>query len=224
MPLPFLAIGAALGAANAVGKFFTGNKQNKFANEINPNYTPYQTSQYAKQNLGAVQQMFNSRMPGSAIAGRGIEAAQANQLANIQRNATDSSTALALGNAAQGQAGQSFNELGMREGQYKAGLLDNLQSAYGQLVGEDRFKYQDMLNKYQLDANAKAALRQSAMQNKFGAVNDIASLGIKLGTGGFGLGNSKKALGGLGGSFQPKGYDQYGSEIYLDPYTGQPIQ
>ena len=178
----FTPIGAALGAAGAIGKFFTGLKQKKMANAINPQYTPYQTSQYATQNLGAVQNAYNGRMAGAANAERNIQAQQGNQLANIGRAATDSSQALALGAASQGQANQASQNLADAEGQNKRGLLDNLQNAYGTMIGEDRFKYQDMMNKYQIDMNQQAQLMNTGMQNKQGAVNDLSSLGINLGT------------------------------------------
>jgi len=190
--------GAALGAAGAIGKFFTGNKQKKLANQINPQYTPYQTSQYATQNLGAAQNAYNGRMAGAVNAERNIQTQQGNQLANIGRTATDSSQALALGMASQGQANQASENLLGIEGQNKRGLLDNLQNAYGTMIGEDRFKYQDMMNKFQFDSGSKSQLMNAAMLNKQGAVSDISSLGIKLGAmglmglmGGKGMGMQK---------------------------------
>jgi len=182
MPIdPLTAIGAGVGALNTFGRFLFGSKQNRLANQINPIYKERQISPYAQQNLGITQQLFNARMPGAAEAARNIAANQASQMANINRNATDSSQALALGAATQGAANQAYTNLGIQEGQMKYGLLDNLNRAYGQMTDELDKQQQDMLRKYQLDLEAKSGLRQSGAFNQYGALSDLSSLAIKLG-------------------------------------------
>lgn len=169
-------IGGGIGLLAGAGKYFFGKKQQKLADQINPNWKPYVESPYAKQSLGLATQMFNGRMPGAAEAGRGILGAQANQIGNIQRNATDSSTALALGQASQGQADESTNNLAIKEGGYKAGLLDNVQNAYNQLTNENHKVYDSEMQKYQTDTQNQLALRTAGINNQYSAANDTSSL------------------------------------------------
>lgn len=203
MPIPFMAIGAGLGALNSLGRFFLGNKQNNLANQINPVYKERQISPYAQQNLGITQQMFGARMPGAAEAARNIAANQASQMSNITRNATDSSQALALGAATQGATNQAYTNLGIQEGQMKYGLLDNLNNAYGQMTQELDKQQQDMLRKYGLDLEAKSGLRASGAANQYGALSDLSSLGIMLGQYA-GMGGNKPNQ--TGGFNLPQGY------------------
>ena len=166
------------------GKLFGAMKQEKLANAINPQDVTYQTNPYAKQSLGSVQNLMNGRMVGAGSAERNIAASQANQLANVSRNATDASTALALGAAAQGQANDAYENLQAKEGQQKYGLLDNLQAAYKTMIGEGDKVYQDQLRKYQNDVQAKGALRNAAWQNYAGFGNDLTSAALTAATGG----------------------------------------
>jgi len=166
--------GAIIGGIGALGKVFMGVKQNNLANQINPQYVPYQKNQFATQYLGAAQNLYNSRMPGAANFTANIQKSQADQIAKIQRNATDSSTLLALGSATQGQSNQAYSDLLGKEGQFKSGMLGQLGNATQMEISEGDKVYKDMLTKYQLDSQAQAALRQSGTNNIFGGVSDIA--------------------------------------------------
>lgn len=194
-------VGVAIGGAalSAGSKIYSGIQQGKAANKINPQYKAYTESPYAKQSLGLAQQMFNGRMAGAADASRGIQNTQGNQIANIQRNATDSSTALALGAAAQGQADSSVNNLAMQEGQYKTGLLDNIQNAYNQLTKEHQNIYQDQFDKYKLDSAAKQQLKNASTANIVGGISDIGAGALGFATAGLGGGGGamKSLTGGV---------------------------
>lgn len=186
-------IGGGIGLLAGLGKGLLGKKQLGLAGKINPNIPNYVTSPYAQQSLGLATQMLNARMPGAVEAGRNIQGAQANQIGNIQRNATDSSTALALGQAAEGQAGQSANDLAIKEGQYKTGILDNVQNAYNQLTGEHQKEYNSQLYKYGIDTQAKTDLTKAGIGNEYGAASDISSLLALLDQSGA-FGGKKKPL------------------------------
>lgn len=173
-------VGAGLGLASQLGRFLLGSKQNKLANQINPVYTEYQTSPAAKQSLSTTLNAYLGRMPGATQFGRNIQTSQANQMQNVLRNATDSSQALALGAATQGQADQAFADLATREAGYKTGILSQLNDAYSKLISEDRYKNEQMLQKYGIDLNAKMGLRGAGIGNQYGAAGDISSLLIKL--------------------------------------------
>jgi hypothetical protein len=176
-----LGIGTALGGIAAVGKFIQGAHQNKLAKKIHPVWEQYKTNPYASQQLGMAQQLFNGRMLGAANQERNIYSNQANFNANVSRNATDGSQALALAAAGQGQADQSFSNLQTQELQNKYGMLSNLNNAYGQMIGEGDKEYNSMLQKYQMDVNEKNALRGAGANNMFGAVSDLSGGLIQMG-------------------------------------------
>jgi len=178
MPLP-AAIGLGLGAAAQIGKFFSGVKQNKLANKINPIYKPYEKSIYADKQLGIANQLFNGRMAGAANQERNIATSQANATSNVNRNATDASQALALNAGVQGQTNDAFADLQMRESQNKYAMLDNLNRAYGVNINEGDKVYQDQMNKYQLDMQAKNQLRDAAMKNKYSAIEGLGGLAVE---------------------------------------------
>ena len=181
MPLPLMAIGAGVSALGSLGKIFAGAKQNKLANQINPIFQQYQKNPLAQENLAVNKNMFYGRMPGAQRAESNIMQAQSNQLANAQRGATDASQLLAMGAGLQGGANDAFSNLAAAEGQSKAGLLPSLNQAYRGVISEGDKAYDSMMQKFQMDSQAKAALRQSGMQNIFGGIGDIGAGAMQFG-------------------------------------------
>ena len=213
MPLPLL-IPAALAAINMGGKFLSGMKQTSESKKINPIWQQYKTSPYAKQQLGIAQQLFNGRMAGAPQLEQNIMSNQASNLANIGRNATDSSQLLALGGASQGATNEALSDLQIKEAQNKQMMLQNLNQAYGVNIGEGDKEYASSLDKYKMDVDRKDSLRASGALNKYGAVSDAASMGFSLAGGGFGNifggGGSMRQLGGSGMGAAPYGASVYG--------------
>lgn len=181
MPLPLMAIGAGVSALGSLGKIFAGAKQNKLANQINPMFQQYQKNPLAQENLAVNKNMFYGRMPGAQKAESNIMQAQANQLANVQRGATDASQLLAMGAGLQGGVNDAFSNLAAAEAQSKAGLLPSLNQAYRGVISEGDKAYDSMMQKFQMDTQAKAALRQSGMQNIFGGIGDIGAGAMQFG-------------------------------------------
>ena len=105
---------------------------------------------------------------------RNIYGNQANQLANVNRNATDASQALALGSAAQGQTNQAFQNLGTQEQQDYYNRLQNYTGAQQGMIAEGDKAYQDQVRKFQ----DMAGLRGAQMQNTQNAWNSVANLGF----------------------------------------------
>lgn len=168
----------ALGSA--LYKGISGVRQNRMANKIKPQQVNYQTSPYAAANVGLAQQLFNGRMAGASSAEQNIFANNANANASVNRNATNSAQALALISANQGQTDQALSNLAVQEaqsGQQRAGMLMNANQG---MVGEGDKIYQDQLRKYQEDVAAKSALRQSGMNNIYGAMGDLGGLAANL--------------------------------------------
>jgi len=54
------------------------------------------------------------------------------------------------------------------------GMFDNLSRAYAQSIAEGDKVQQNKMMKFQFDANAQNALRQSGISNIFGGASDIA--------------------------------------------------
>jgi hypothetical protein len=187
-------IGALVSGAGALGKIFSGAKQNKLANQINPFFQQYQKNPLAQENLAVNKNMFYGRMPGAQKAESNIMQSQSNQLSNLQRGATDSSQLLAVGAGLQGGTNEAFSNLAAAEGQSKAALLPSLGQAYRGAISEADKAYESMLQKYQIDRQDKAALRNAGQQNIFGGIGDIGA-GLmqygqfkSLGTGGLNQG------------------------------------
>ena len=174
MPIDPMTAGLIVSGVSALGKGIFGATQMSKANRLNPQFAEYKENPLAKQNLGVAQQLFYGRTPGMSQAQANIQAAQANQLAAGQRGATDSATLLALGAGSQGATNAALSNLAAQEGQQKMGMLDNLSRAYAMSIGEGDKVQQNKMMKFQFDANAQNALRQSGISNIFGGASDIA--------------------------------------------------
>lgn len=199
MALPLIGMGLGLlGQGFRIGQ---GIKQNSLANKINPVFNQYATSPFAKARFGTASNLFNARMAGASNMEKNISSAQGNALSSIGRNATDASQALALAAASQGTADQAFSDLQTKESMNKYNMLDNLNQAYAQMIGEGDKEYNSKLQKYQMDIEEKNALRQAGMNNIYGGIGDLSSmsfLGSQAGLG-FGRGRRSSAGGGIGG-------------------------
>jgi hypothetical protein len=160
------------GILGGVAKAGIGLYQNIKAGQMNPEYVPYQKSPYAEARLGVAQNLFNGRAAGAAAQERNIYASGANATNNINRNATDSSQALALGAGIMGQQANAFNQLGIDEAKNKYNLLDNLNQGYDAQTRENDKVYQDKLMKYKMDKEEQAQLRGAGFSNIFSGFND----------------------------------------------------
>lgn len=179
--MSFAAITVGLGVVAAGASIYSSVKQSKAANKIHPNKPEYQENPYATEQLGIAKQLFNGRMPGATQEEQNVFASQGNFLGNVNKNATDSSQALALGGLSQGAANQSFRQLGIDESKSKMGFLDNLNDAYRAMIGEGDKSYQSQYNTYLADVQAKTALRNAAAQNMQTGINSLGSTAFMAG-------------------------------------------
>jgi len=167
-------LGAVLGGVGALGKTISGFSQMKKANQIKPIFAEYEKNKLADQNLGATQNLFYGKNRAFTQAEANIRQAQSDQMSSAQRNATDSATLLATGAGAAGNANQAFSNLAGQEAQQQVGVLDNLSRAYAMSINEGDKVQANKMMKFQIDAQAQAALRESGMNNIFGGVSDLA--------------------------------------------------
>jgi hypothetical protein len=168
-------IGALVSGVGALGKVFAGAKQNRLANKINPVFQQYQQNPLAQENLAVNKNMFYGADPASLKAQSNVMQAQSNQLASAQRGATDASQLLAVGAGLQGGTNEAFSKLAAQEAEGKAGLLTSLGQAYRGAISEGDKAYESMLQKYQIDRQDKAALRNAGQQNIFGGIGAIGA-------------------------------------------------
>jgi hypothetical protein len=178
MPVTF---GLVMGGIGALGKMGAGIGQLGAAKKIKPNFRQYAESPYAKQNLGAVQNLFYGRTPGMSQAQANIQSAQANQMAAAQRNATDSSTLLALGAASQGATNSAFSNLAAQEAQSKMSLLPALNQAYAMNIAEGDKVQKSIMDKFMIDTQQKQQLGQAGLGNIFGGFQDLAGGAMQFG-------------------------------------------
>jgi hypothetical protein len=164
---------AAATAAAAIQKGIQASKQNKASKAIKPVDPTKEVSPYAKAQYGLAQQYMNGRMAGAQNLEQGIMASQANMMNGVGRNATDSSQALAMLGAAQGQTNQSLSELQNQELQNKYNMLNNFNMASSAMTSELDKVHGDKLRRYEYDMARKNALKNAAMQNTQGAILGI---------------------------------------------------
>lgn len=179
--IPMMVFSMAMQAAKSASEASSANKLKNMSNAINPNDPKYNTSPYAQQRLGLANTLLNARMPGATAMERNIYGNQANQMENVNRNATSGSQALAMGAAAQGQTNQAFQNLGVQEQQDYYNRLQNVTGAQQGMTQEGDKAYQDQLRDYQEKMSLKNAYLASSMQNKTTAFNSLANTGLSGG-------------------------------------------
>ena len=183
MPLPAL-IGLGIGLVGGIGKMIGRGKANRELKALakqDPTYSADpRIMQMANQRLGLANTLLAARMPGAATAERNIMTNQANQLAGLNRGATDASQALAVAAGIGGQTNQSFENLGQAEaqdyyrrlgiqGEAQQGVMNEAQRVEGNM-------FNDQLRKYQNKMDIQGAISQNR-QNTWG---DISNLGFGL--------------------------------------------
>ncbi len=185
------AVGGALASIGTIVANISGDRTAKKIGLARGTDPKYEESQYSKSRLGLAQQLINSRGPGSAMLEKNIYAQQANQTAQIDRNATDSTQALLLGAANQGRTDQAFQNLGLSEAQDYYRRLDNLNNANEGMTQEHHASFDDKVRRWQDDINitmAKNAIRQQQGQN----LSNLGSIFMGSSFGGGGGGGKGK--------------------------------
>ena len=183
MPIPAL-VGLGIGLIGGIGKMIgrgRANRELKSLAKQDPTYSADpRIMQIANQRLGLANTLLSARMPGAAAAERNIYTNQANQLAGLNRGATDASQALAVAAGIGGQTNQAFENLGQQEAQDYYRRLENQGQAQQGVMNEatriEGNQYQDQLRKYQNKLDIQGAIQQNR-QNTWG---DISNLGFGL--------------------------------------------
>lgn len=167
-------IGLGLGGVGAIGGLISSFGNNAKLDELYRQDPSYSGNPIAGQRLGLAQTLLNGRMPGATAMERNIYGNQSNQLANVNRNATDSSQALALGASAQGQTNQALQNLATQEQQDYYNRLNNLTGAQQGMIQEGDKVYQDKLRKY----SDLSAITGAKIQNTANAWKSLSNMGF----------------------------------------------
>lgn len=170
-------LGLVGGLIGGIGKLFARGKANRDLRDLQKQDPVYDTGR-----LNLARTLLNARMPGASSAERNIYGNQANQVANINRNATDSSQALALGAGTQGVTNQAFEQLGDQENQ-------DYQRRYGNVVNEENNKYQDQVRRY----GDKAQILGAQNENRQNSWTEVSNMGFGLAD--YGLAANNKGVG-----------------------------
>lgn len=195
-----------MGLFSAINSLFTAGKQKRMAKKINPVNTTYEQNPAIENLYAEGKNMYQGRMAGANQAEQNIMGNQANTIANVGRNATSGSQALAIAAGVQGQTNQSFNDLALQEAQNKQNRF-GIYSNVSQLMAQEGDKvYQDKLRKYYDDLNYKRGLEGASMQNKaafFSGIDDTINTGAQIAMMAAGAPPIPKAGGGGGGAPMP---------------------
>lgn len=169
---PFSIAGAGIGLIGGIANMFGNRKANRRLDALMKSNPQYQANPLARQQMGLAQTLLNARMPGAASAERNIYQTQANNMANVNRNATDASQALALGAASQGQSNQAFGNLATQEAQDYQRRYGNLASAQQGVINEDDKVFQDKVRQFQDRAQIMGA-QNANRQNTWSSFGNL---------------------------------------------------
>jgi hypothetical protein len=186
------AIGAGLGIVGGIGKMFARNRANKDLKRLMGQDPTYQQNPIAAQRLALANQLFNARMPGASAVERNIYGTMGNVINAGQRNATDSTQALALASAAGGQAQEGFNQLGIQEAQDQQRRYQNLVGAQQGMIQEGDKVFGDETRRFE----NKVGMQGMINENRQNSWQELSNMGFGLSD--FGM------SGGFNGMFKKK--------------------
>lgn len=169
-------VGLGTGLIGGIGKMIGRGKANRQLDELLKKDPKYTANPEVANRLGLAKTLLNARMPGAASAERNIYGSQANTVANVTRNATDSSQALAVAAGVGGQTNQAFQDLGQNEAQDYQRRYGNLVGAQNATVLEGDKVFGDDLRRY----GDEVSVRGTQNQNKQDNWQDISNLGFGM--------------------------------------------
>ena len=199
MPIPLAAgLGIAKGLFGiASGIFGGGAKRRAEAKarqaQMNAELEAKKNVDLSQQGLAEAKRIAGGRMAGAGMMEQNIYGAQAGTLAGVNRNATDSSQALALAGATQGQTNAAFNNLAGMEAQngvVQQGQVQQARAGVQNAQGNLQNMYSQQGQQAAQDATQIGMANQ---HNIFGGLGEIANIGIMQGMGMFGTNAPKTA-------------------------------
>lgn len=193
-----------LGLIGNIGKMFSRGKANREMDKLIKQNPVYTENPIARQRVGLAQTLLNARMPGAAAAQRNIYSNQANQLASVDRNATDASQALAAKAGIGANTNNSFMDLGQQEAADYQRRYSNMTSAQEGLLNEQKDVFGDEVRRFgdlTQFRGAQAANRAANWGDTSNMGFGLADFGASGGFANFFNKNPRGTGGRLGGMF-----------------------
>lgn len=191
--MPVSALGLGLGLAGAIGKFASAGEANQQLQGLIGQDPAYSANPIAAQRLGLAQTLLNARQPGAVSAERNISGAQGGANADIQRNATSGSQAIAAEAGAQGTTDQNIQKLQQNEAAGYQTRYANLAGAEEGSISEGDKVFQSQLRQFQ----DKAQIMGAQAANRMNMWGSLSNLGF--GAANFGAAMKPPNIGGSGG-------------------------
>lgn len=177
MPLPLLALGGLVtGLVGAIGQASQRKKSNAQLEKLIGQDPSYTANPIAAKRAALAKSLLFARMPGAASVERNIYGNTANQVGNIQKNATDASQAIAAASGAFAQGDQAFNQLGINEAQDFQRRYGNYDAAQEGVIREGDKVYNDQVRRFGDLVN----IRGAQQENKSNLWKDISNFGTGL--------------------------------------------
>lgn len=181
------AVGAVLGTAGTIISNVSGDKLRKQLGKAKENDPVYSESPYAKNRMALASNWLYGKSLGSVTQEQQIYGAQANQMSNISRNASDGSQALAMGAATLGQTDNAIQNKAIADAQAEYARMNNYNQASEGMTGEHTKSFDDRVRRWQDIVNidiTRHGIRQQQGQN----MSNLGSMigGMSFGGGGGG--------------------------------------
>src|ERR1700753_1493439 len=165
------AVGLGLGLVGGVGKLISSGSANSKLNALLAQDPTYKANPIAAQRMALAQSLLNARAPGAVYAEGNIYGSQANNQANVTRNASDGSQALAAGAAGQAQTNKSFLDLEGKEAEDYQRRYGNLTQAEQGEIQEGDKVYQDQIRRFGDIAQIRGVQNQNT-QNAWQSISN----------------------------------------------------
>lgn len=174
-------VGAGASLIPSVFKGISAISQKRKANRINPIDPGYQMNSQVIDNARILGDRYtNYQMPGYGTAQNQIQANASNAYSQGVQGASSSGDILDLVSKINYGTNQASNQLAQQSAMGKEGALKDYLGANVQAGNEYQKLNEYQRQQYEAKLREKAALTQSANENAYGAINDLASAGASL--------------------------------------------
>lgn len=182
----------ALAALPSIVQGISGIRQSRKAKKIKlPNRPDYQIPNALMERVGLDRTQMNSQMPGTSYYQNEIAANTAGLRSSVERNTTDANKSLLMAAVENQIANKAQNRLLGQQAKYRVLQEDQYKDSLSDLSGEQKNAWKwnvgdKYLQEFKMKYDLKNSLMRAGKQNQFAALNNLASLGVSYGMGGFG--------------------------------------
>lgn len=153
---------AAFQIGTGIAQMIKGGKMRP----VRPGYDFEAMNRGQLENKNMFLNAMNAGMPGLQNQMKGIDTSQANMQANVDRSATDSSTALLMANVGQSRSNEAKSDLAVKNANFSANMMQGVAGANTQLDQgrQQAFQFNEV-EPYMMDVQKKQQLTQSGLAN-----------------------------------------------------------